>query len=252
MAPPHPHDGVNFVQPSPIQQYQNFEQLNTENPTHLSNNAKNKGRNRDNNNPGQGENQPQQNQPTGGNQNQGNQNPHGGNNNKRQGRNNKTIKTTFPCALCGEFGHYTHHSPQIADFKWLKDSGGLPHPPAQLPLSRPPNNTCNNPPPPIVLKNPIPHQGVINTQQNTESTPPQLGQYLNPNNPTDHTILLTSEEEILLQTRNCQYHALAESPPIPPETTPTPMGPLLVIPHPNTETPLHIPHIPLHRNVHNP
>jgi hypothetical protein len=83
-----------------------------------------------NNNPGQGENQPQQNQPTGGNQNQGNQNPLGGNNNRRQGRNNNTIKTTFPCALYGDFGHYTHHCPQIADFKWLKDSSSLPHPPA--------------------------------------------------------------------------------------------------------------------------
>jgi hypothetical protein len=34
MAPPHPHARVNFVQPSPLQQYQNFEQLNTENVTH--------------------------------------------------------------------------------------------------------------------------------------------------------------------------------------------------------------------------
>jgi hypothetical protein len=40
-----PHAGVNFVQPSPIQQYQNFEQLNTANPTHQSNNAKKKGKN---------------------------------------------------------------------------------------------------------------------------------------------------------------------------------------------------------------
>jgi hypothetical protein len=36
MAPPHPHAGVNFVQPSAAQQYQNFEQLNTANPTHPS------------------------------------------------------------------------------------------------------------------------------------------------------------------------------------------------------------------------
>jgi hypothetical protein len=77
MEPPHPHVGVNFVQPSPIQQYQNFEQMNTENLTHPSNNAKNKEMNRNNNNPGQGGNQPQQNQPTRGNQNQGNQNPRG-------------------------------------------------------------------------------------------------------------------------------------------------------------------------------
>jgi hypothetical protein len=58
MAPPHPHAGVNFVQPSAIQQYQNFEQLNTANPTHPSNNAKKKGWNRNNNNLGQGGNQP--------------------------------------------------------------------------------------------------------------------------------------------------------------------------------------------------
>jgi hypothetical protein len=77
MAPPHPHAGVNFVQPSAAQQYQNFEQLNTANPTHPSNNARKKGWNRNNNNPSQGGNQPPQHQPTGGNQNQGNQNPKG-------------------------------------------------------------------------------------------------------------------------------------------------------------------------------
>jgi hypothetical protein len=50
-----PHAGVNFVQPSPIQQYQNFEQLNTDNPSHQSNNARKKGKNRNNNNPDQEE-----------------------------------------------------------------------------------------------------------------------------------------------------------------------------------------------------
>jgi hypothetical protein len=93
---------------------------------------------------------------------------------------------------------------------------------------------------------------VINTQQDTQPTPPQLGQYHNPNNLVDHTILLTSEEEILLQTCNHQYHAPVESPSTPPKTIPTPTGPPLVIPHPNTKTPLRIPHIPLCRNVHNP
>jgi hypothetical protein len=79
-GPPHPisppqgqtHDGVNFVQPSPIQQFQNFEQMNTENSAHQMNNAKNKGENRNNNNLGPGENNPHPNQPIGGNQNQGN------------------------------------------------------------------------------------------------------------------------------------------------------------------------------------
>jgi hypothetical protein len=29
--------------------------------------------------------------------------------------------------------------------------------------------------PPAMLKNPIPHQGVINTQQDTQPPPPQVG-----------------------------------------------------------------------------
>jgi hypothetical protein len=38
IAPPQgqPHAGVNFVHPSPIQQFQNFEQLNMENPWPIS------------------------------------------------------------------------------------------------------------------------------------------------------------------------------------------------------------------------
>ena len=105
-------------------------------------------------------------------------------------------------------------------------------------------------PPPAVLQNPIPHQGVVNTQQDAQHSPPQAGQYHNPNNPAERTILLTSEEEILLQTRNRQY--LDESTSTPPETNPTPMAPPLVIPRPPAEQPLRIPLIPLRRNVHNP
>jgi hypothetical protein len=103
-----------------------------------------------------------------------------------------------------------------------------------------------------VLQNPIPHQGIINTQQDAQHPPPQMGQYHNPNNPAEQTILLTSEEEILLQTRNRQYPPTAESTPTPTEANPTPTGPLLVIPHPSAKPPLRIPRIPLRRNVHNP
>jgi hypothetical protein len=79
-----------------------------------------------------------------------------------------------------------------------------------------------------------------------------VGQYLNPNNPTERTILLTSEEEILLQTRNRQYHTPAESNPISPETNPTLKKPPLVIPRPSAEPPLRISYIPLRKNVHKP
>jgi hypothetical protein len=63
--PGQPHVIVNFVEPSPIQQLQNFEQLNKENTTHLSNNSKKKGKKQNNNNLGLGGNNPQQNHPIG-------------------------------------------------------------------------------------------------------------------------------------------------------------------------------------------
>jgi hypothetical protein len=115
-----------------MQKYQNFEQLNMENPPHQSNNTRKKGKNQNNNNsgPGRNQNQPQQSQFVGGNQNQGNQNLQGGNNNKHQARNNNNVRTTFPGSLCNEFGHYNHHCPQIPDFKWMKDSVNGPCPSA--------------------------------------------------------------------------------------------------------------------------
>jgi hypothetical protein len=133
----------------------------------------------------------------------------------------------------------------------MKDSVNGPHPPAPPAPQQAPQQYVQQPPP-AMLQNPIPHQGVMNTQQDMQPTPPQLGQYLNPSNPIDRTILLTSEEEVLLQTCSHQYHAPSESLPIPPETIPPPTGSPLMIPRPNMETPLRIPHIPLRRNVHNP
>jgi hypothetical protein len=247
MAPPHHNAGVNFVQPSVTQQYQNFEQLNTTNPTHPSNNAK-QGWNWNHNNPGQGGNQPQQHPPAWGNQNQGNQNPQGGNNYKCQGRNN--IKTIHPCALCGEFSHYTHHFPQIVDFKRFKDSGSLPPSPAQPAPQQAPQQYAQQPP--TVLQNPIPHQGVINTQQDAQRPPPQMGQSVTPGttqprDSVDRSIFLTNEE-IHLQTCSRQYSTPLDSTSTTSETRPAPIGQPLMIPRPNAEP---IPRIP-QRNVHNP
>jgi hypothetical protein len=132
----------------------------------------------------------------------------------------------------------------------LKDSGSIPPSPAQPAPQQAQQQYAQQPP--AVLQNPIPHQGIINTQQDTQHPPPQMRQYHNPNNPAERTILLTSEEEILLQTRNRQYPPTAESTPTSTEANPTPTGPPLVIPHPSAELPLRIPRIPLRRNVHNP
>jgi hypothetical protein len=222
------------------------------NPSHQSKNARKKGKNRNNNNPGLGgnQNQPQQNQPAGGNQNTGNQNPQGGDN-KSQGKNNNNIRTNFPCSLCGEFGHYTHHCPQIVDFERMKESVSGPRPLAPPAPQQAPQQYVQQPPP-AMLQNPIPQQGVMNTQQDMQPTLPQIGQYPNPGNPIDRTILLTSEEEVLLQTRSRQYSATPESAPTTLDTPPFINGPPLMIPHPNTDPPLHIPRIPLRRNFYNP
>jgi hypothetical protein len=114
------------------------------------------------------------------------------------------------------------------------------------------------PPPPLkVLKNPIPPQGVINTQIDLAQCPHAQGQFPPLNlshsrNTTDHSILLTIEEEIFLQTVSLQYN-----------TPPDPLPTSLVAPHPRTEKPFmipcpntesitHMPHKLLRRNVHNP
>jgi hypothetical protein len=96
-----------------------------------------------------------------------------------------------------------------------------------------------------VLQNPVPHQGVMNTQQEMHPTPPRMGQYQNPGNPKDRNILLTSEEEILLQMHSRQYDAPSEFTPTTSEAAPTTAGKPLMILCPNTEPPIRIPRIPL-------
>jgi hypothetical protein len=48
VSPPHgqQQERVNFIQPSPLQQVQMFEQLNTSNPPHQSNKNRRKGKNK--------------------------------------------------------------------------------------------------------------------------------------------------------------------------------------------------------------
>jgi hypothetical protein len=94
-----------------------------------------------------------------------------------------------------------------------------------------------------MLPKPIPHQGVMNTQHEMHPAPPPMGQYQNQRNPTDHNILLTSEEEILLQMCSYQYNAPPESNPTTLEATLAITRQPLMIPHHNTEPNICIPHI---------
>jgi hypothetical protein len=101
-----------------------------------------------------------------------------------------------------------------------------------------------------MLQKHIPHQCVMNTQQYVNPSPSQMVQYQNPGpihlgNTTNHNILLTTEEEILLQTRDRQYS-------VPPKNTPTTSKESiatsrqpLMIPHPKIENPIRIPRISL-------
>jgi hypothetical protein len=131
--------------------------------------------------------------------------------------------------------------------QWAPNPQGPPQgPPTYIP-----------PPPPTVLQNPIPHQGVINTQPEGVQHPHPQGKFPppeqpHPGNTTDHSILLTTEEEILLQTHSHQYGTSPDPLPTTSDAPQPPTGQPLMIPHPNTEAITHMPHAPLHRNVHNP
>jgi hypothetical protein len=109
------------------------------------------------------------------------------------------------------------------------------------------------PPPLVIFQNPIPYQGVMNTQQEINSAPPQMGQYQNSGpNPVDRNILHIREEEILLQTHDRQYNMPPDSTPTTSEKTPATIEQPFMIPHPNIEPNPRIPCIPLRRNVHKP
>jgi hypothetical protein len=75
----------------------------------------------------------------------------------------------------------------------MKESSNGPHPPTLPTPHQAPQQYVQHPPP-TVLQNPIPHQGVRNTQQDMQPTQSQLRQYPNLGNPANRTILLISEE----------------------------------------------------------
>ena len=55
----------------------------------------------------------------------------------------------------------------------MKDSMNVPHPLVPPTPQQAPQQYFQQPPP-TVLQNPIPHQGVMNTQQETHPAPPQM------------------------------------------------------------------------------
>jgi hypothetical protein len=114
----------------------------------------------------------------------------------------------------------------------MKDSVNAPRPPVSPTPQQAPQNYLQQPPL-AIFQNPIPHQGVMNTQQEMHLSPPQMGQYQNPRNLLDHNILLTSEEEILLQMGSRQYNAPPESTPTMSEADPVTSRQPLLIPCPN-------------------
>jgi hypothetical protein len=255
IAPPQgqPHAGVNFVQPSPIQQFQNFEQLNMENPWPISRiMPKRKEKTETIITQDQGETTPNKTNLLGATRIRGTRTPKGEiTTNAKGGTTTTTSRRTSLVPFVVSMVIILTISPKLSDFKWMKDSMNVPCPPAPPAPQQAPQQYLQQPPP-TVLQNPIPHQGVMNTQQEMHPAPPQMGQYQNPGNLVDHNILLTSEEEILLQMRSRQYNAPPESTPTTSEAVPVTTGQPLMIPCPNTEPPICIPRIPLRWNVNNP
>jgi hypothetical protein len=133
------------------------------------------GKNQNNDNPRLGGNDPH-NHPTGGNQ---YQDPQRGTNNNQPRQGKRTnLRTNFPCAICGEYGHYTHNFPQIHDLQWMRASMKSQDPPTPPAPQQAPQQYLQQPPS-IFLQNPIPYQGVMNTQQVINPAPPQMGKHPN-------------------------------------------------------------------------
>jgi hypothetical protein len=106
-------------------------------------------------------------------------------------------------------------------------------------------------PPPVVLQNPIPHQGVMNTQQEVHPAPPQMGQYQNPGPIHPGNLVIAISSSLAKKKFFCkhgrQYNTPPESTPTTSEAAPATTRQPLMIPCPNTEPTIHIPHIPLRR-----
>jgi hypothetical protein len=97
----------------------------------------------------------------------------------------------------------------------------------------------------------------MNTQHEIHPTPPQMGQYQNPSpnqlgNPVNRNILLTSEEEILLQIRGRQYDVPPEYNSTTSEASPATTRQPLIIPTLTLNQTLVYPVCRLQRNIHNP
>jgi hypothetical protein len=138
----------------------------------------------------------------------------------------------------------------------MKESMNVPRPPSPPTPQQTPQQYLQNPPS-AMLQNPIPHQGVMNTQHEVHPSPPKMGKYQNlgpihPLNLVDLNILLTSEEDILLQMRDHQYGTPPNSAATTSEESPSTAGQPLMIPCPNVEPTICIPHIPLRWNVNHP
>lgn len=155
------------------------------------------------------------------------------NNHPNQGKNNNPW-TNFPYSFCGEYGHYTHHFPQISNYKHLKD--------AQFQnRDNPPQGTSTNwqkhpPPQYVALKNTFPKQGVVAHQQEAPTSSQTSGPIL-------QNVYMNSSM-VNLQTHNQAYGMLETTPTEHADTLTSTNGPLQIL-FPIDDPIPHMPKVPL-------
>lgn len=162
---------VNLVQPSLTSQQQSKEKMNSANPSNV---AKKKPKIKPKGAPKLGD-RNQQKPPWALGRGNPNQNKNQGttsNNPQKQGK-NTSLRTNHSCAIYEEYGHHTHNYPQLPDLKRIQGNRG--HGGQQT----------------VVMKDPFPHQGVVNTQQQTPQSHPSRGNL--DNNPS-HDSFMTGED----------------------------------------------------------
>ena len=113
--------------------------------------------------------------------------------------------------------------------------------------------------PPLVLQNPLPTQGVVNTEPLAPpqtNAPTQQITYAAPDQPMfdsgTHHLLMMSSDEVNLQTRRNQYGSTPEVPPANKSTNTHPTDQALCIPPPPLDGAPKAPRFPLRRINNNP
>ena len=111
-----------------------------------------------------------------------------------------------PCTLCDVYGHYMFECPLMAHAKQAIQNKAQQ---ASNTANQAQHNLAPQGPPPMVLQNPLPVQGLVATAPPPQANPKALGAPLMAETGVHHLLAMTTKE-VNLQTRWNQYDTTTE------------------------------------------